>query len=85
MPKPIPVTDPVSDAPDGTVELIDGYVYRRVGMRWEPLHKTGADRWTDKEFMAWCDSEKLCKYCSKRFVGPSCKCERSWCQLRSTS
>lgn len=37
--------------------------------------KTGSDRWTDEEFMAWCDAEKPCKYCSKSFIGPSCKCE----------
>lgn len=32
--------------------------------------------YSDEEFMRWAESLKPCKYCSEKFVGPVCPCER---------
>ena len=31
---------------------------------------------SDEEFWRWCVSLKPCRYCSRKFVGPVCPCER---------
>ena len=31
---------------------------------------------SDKEFMAWAESLKPCRYCNQKFVGPVCPCEQ---------
>jgi len=33
---------------------------------------------SDEAFMAWCESEKPCRYCRKKFFGPVCPCEREF-------